>query len=520
MSRDFDAILIGGGHNGLVAAAYLAKAGLQVALFERRALLGGLAATEELLPGFHFNTGLPDAGSFSPEILRDLALDEHGLALIENPAIAFAPRQGGRALTLWRDTQRSAEEIAAFSKADAAAYADYLAQTQQFAVILKAMARLAPPSLRYKPLPLLLDWARVALKLRALGSRQMMEFLRVIPMGAKRYLDEHFENEALKGLLATESIAGLMQGPRAAGTAFMLLYQHSEAPGAIPRRGMGALSQALAAAARSFGAEIHTSSEISRILAQDGRAIGVQLSAGETLSARVVLSGADPRRTLLGLVGAPALEPRIVRRLRALKLRGSTATIHLSLGALPDFPATDDDSLRLSGRIVLCPSLDYAERAYDDAKYGRFSRQPILITRIPSLLDPTLAPEGQHALSITFRYAPYHLRETDWEQARHPLADLAISTLEAYAPGLGKLVLDRKIITPLDYERDYGLSEGGLMQGQMSLDQLLLMRPIPGFAGYRSPLEGLYLCGAGAHPGGGVSGLPGRNAARQVLKEL
>jgi phytoene dehydrogenase-like protein len=369
-------------------------------------------------------------------------------------------------------------------------------------------------------------WARLALRVRGLGAKDMMELLRVLPLSAAHYLNEHFETDALKGMLAVPSVTGVMQGPRASGTAFMLLYQQlgGESGGfrstRLMRGGVGKLSDALAAAAKTHGAEIRTGAPVQSILAEDGRVLGVRLQSGEEIRAGAVLSSADPRTTFLGLLGAPQLEPRYSRRLRSLKLRGSTATMHLALSALPGFPAANGDAQRLSGAIVICPSLDYAERAYDHAKHGRISAQPILEARIPSLLDASLAPANRHAMSITVRYAPYRLHESDWDSQRERLGDLAVETLAQIAPDLKSHITDRRVITPLDYEREYGLAEGSEMHGQMGLDQLLLMRPVPGFVGYRSPIEGLYLCGAGAHPGGGVTGAPGLNAARQAHREL
>ena len=526
MSTDFDVIVIGGGHNGLTAAAWLAKAGRKVVVVERRNILGGAASTEELFPGFHFNTGAPDAGLLLPETAAALDLEKYGLEFIESEVAAFAPQPDGGALTLWRDPEKSAAEISAFSKKDAQAFPEFTRRIQRFAELLAEMAQLAPPSLRGNSPGLFLAWAGVALKMRLLGGREMMGFLRVLPMSAYQYLNETFESDALKGLLASVSVTGSMQGPRASGTAFMLLYQQIGGQNGgfrssrAVRGGVGQLSIALSRAAQAYGAQIRTGTGVKNILVEKGGAIGVRLDNGEELRAKAVLSSADPRRTFLDLLGPAQLEPRLLRRLRNLKLRGSTASVHLALSGIPDFPPTKGEIRKLTGAIVICPSLDYTERAYDEAKYGRFSSQPILEARIPSLLDASLAPAGQHTMSIIFRYAPYQLRESGWDSESERLGDLAVNTLAQVAPNLKKLILNRRVITPLDYERDYGLSEGSIFHGQMGLDQLLLMRPVPGFTGYSSPIEGLFLCGAGAHPGGGVSGLPGLNAARQAHKEL
>jgi phytoene dehydrogenase-like protein len=520
VSAAYDVIVLGGDVNGLAAAARLAQHGHSVLVMERRAALGGAASSEELFPGFHFNTGWPDAGLLDAQLIKDLNLPQHGLEFIKSPVAAYALGSG---VTLWRDPHRSASELHEHSIPDAQAFMDYAQAAERFAGLLQRMARLAPPSLHYRSLRLLLAWAGVGLAARRLGPRGLLDFLRVLPISARQYLDRHFASEALKGLLGAASVAELMQGPRAAGTAFKLLYgQAAGASGGYRsaqrvKGGLGALNQALGAAATAAGAAIRTSEDVRRILVENYRAVGVQLADGSRIAAKAILSTASPRQTLLQLVGGPQLEPRVVRRLRNIKYQGSSATVHLALSGLPAFDASQE---QLGGDVVLCPSLDYAERAYDAAKHGQLSPEPVLVARIPSLLDASLAPRGQHVMSVTVRYAPYHLRDGDWDSQRKALGNLALRTLERHAPGLSGLVLHRQVITPLDYERDYGLAEGAFTQGQMGLDQLLTMRPIPGFAGYRSPVEGLFLGGDGAHPGGGVSGLPGYNAAGQLLREI
>lgn len=522
MKADYDFIVIGGGHNGLVAAAWLAKAGRKVLVLERRITLGGVAATEELIPGYKFNIGAADAGMLLSQVVEALDLERHGLETIESPVAAFDPISG---LTLWRDAAKTQAEIAQISQKDAEAWPAYLKQTERFANILAQMAKLEPPALKGSSPGLLFSWARLALRLRGLGGKSMMEFLRVLPMSVYQFLNERFESDSLKGLLSAVALTGLDQGPRAAGTAFMLLYQQIGAENGgfrssrIIRGGVGQLSAALTKAAQMGGAEIRLAVGIQSIMSANGRVTGVKLQNGEQVTAKTVLSSADPRTTFLDLLGAPQLSPRTSRRLRNLKLQGTTASVHLALNGLPEFPVAKGDVERLSGTTVVCPSIDYAERAHDEAKYGRISQNPILEARIPSLIDPSVAPAGKHTMSIVFRFAPYRLRENDWDSQRKRLGDLAISILEKYSPELRSLISDRRMITPLDYERDYGLAEGSAFHGQMSLDQLLLMRPVAGFIGYRSPIAGLYICGASGHPGGGVTGAPGLNAAKQAHKE-
>ena len=523
MRPAYDIIVIGAGHNGLTSAAWLAKAGRKVLVLERRETLGGVAATEELIPGFHFNIGAPDAGMLLPSIIDSLDLQQHGLEFIDNPVSAFDPITG---LTLWRDAEKTQQEMSKLSPKDAEIWQAFLHQTERHAGILNQMASMAPPALKGSSTSLLLAWARLALRLRGLGGKDMLEFLRVLPMSAYQFLNEHFESDALKGLLSTVALTGLDQGPRAAGTSFMLLYQQIGGMNGgfrssrLIRGGLGKLSEALVKAAQANGAEIRLGTNVQRIVAENGRVTGVIIQNGEQITAKVVLSSADPQTTFLSLLGAPELTPRIARRFRNLKLQGSTASVHLALNGIPEFEAAKGDANRLTGAIVVCPSLDYAERAHDDAKYGRISENPILEARIPSILDPSLAPEGKHTMSVIFRFAPYRLCESNWDSQRERLGGIAVTTLVKYSQNLRPLISNLHIITPLDYERDYGLAEGSIFQGQMGLDQLLLMRPVPGFVGYRSPIDGLYICGAGAHPGGGVTGAPGSNAARQAHKEL
>ena len=453
-------------------------------------------------------------------LVNKLDLASHGLDFSDIPVAAYALDSG---ITLWRDVLRTASELHEHSIPDAQAFVGYAQEAAQYAAILQRMARLEPPGLAHRPLRLLARWAGVALAARRLGPRGLMDFLRVLPMSAQHYLERHFQSEALKGVLAAASVSELMQGPRAAGTSFKLVYGQLAGDSGGYRSaqrvkgGLAALNRALASAAKGAGGDIRTGAQVQRILIENYRVAGVELAGGERIAARAILSTTSPEQTLLDWAGGPQLQPRDVRRLRNIKYQGSTATVHLALSGLPAFEAREE---QLSGDIVLCPSPDYAERAYDAAKYGQLSAEPILIARIPSLLDSSLAPTGQHAMSVTVRYAPYQLRDGDWDQKRETLGDLVVKTLERYAPGLGQLVLHRKVITPLDYERDYGLPEGSFTHGQMGLDQLLTMRPIAGFAGYRAPIDGLYLGGDGAHPGGGVSGLPGYNAAGQLLREV
>lgn len=523
---DYDAIIIGGGHNGLVAAAYLARAGRKVLVLEQRPVLGGAAATEPLLPGFQVNAGAQDARLLLTQVVDDLGLRQHGLAFIESPVTVLAPQPDGRALTLYRDVARSQAAIQAFCQADAERYRAFLTLAHRLIDTLGGVLTLTPPELDGPQAGELLPWARVALAARRLGKHDMMQLLRVLPMTAAEFLGEWFESDGLQGVFGAASVLGGPWGPMASGTGFMLLYQRLGAAGGhrFVRGGVGQVAAALSRVAAAHGAEIRTGCPVASITLEDdganGAATGVTLADGRTVTARVVISSADPRRTLFGLVGAPYLEPRFMRQVRNIRFRGGTAQVSLALSGLPRFSGAPEGLEALGGHILISPSLEYLEQAADDAKYGRASTAPLLDVVIPTLHDPALATAGQHLMTAIVQWAPYHLREGGWDQARTALGERVIATLEQYAPGFRGLVTGVHIITPLDWEREYGLTEGSPYHGEMGLDQLLFMRPVPGWAQYRTPIANLYLCGAGTHPGGGLTGAPGYNAAREILKDL
>ncbi|MEW5957379.1 MAG: NAD(P)/FAD-dependent oxidoreductase [Chloroflexota bacterium] len=527
MSRTYDAIIIGGGHNGLVTAGFLARAGQKTLVLERRHLLGGAAATEEIFPGFKANTGAVDAGLLRAEVMAELNLRRHGLDFIDSPVTVFAPQPEGPALCLWQNMRQTQTGLARLSPADADRFPAFVRLLAMFTGVLDYVMTLTPPNLAGQKVGELLPWLKTAADMKRLDSREMMEFLRVLPLSVAEFLNEWFESELLKGVLGSVGISGSLQGPRAGGTAFMLLYHYLGAASTgfkasrFVRGGIGQLAAALTGAARQYGAELRTGAEVSRVMVTDGRAVGVVLANGEEISARRVVSNADPRRTFFNLVDPLELEPRFVRLVKNIRYRGCTAKVNLALSGLPRFSGQPaEDGPYLGGHILISPSLDYLERAYDEAKYGRFSPRPYLDVVIPSVLDPSLAPAGQHVMSITMQYAPYDLRQSNWDEQRAALGDKIIDTLAEVAPGLKDLILHRQVITPLDWEREYGLTAGDIFHGQMGLDQLLFMRPVAGWGRYRTPIKNLYLCGAGAHPGGGVTGAPGYIAARQILKDL
>jgi phytoene dehydrogenase-like protein len=524
MPAVYDAIVIGAGHNGLVCAGLLARAGLRVLVLERRPVVGGAAATEAVWPGYRVNTGCDDARLLRPRVVEALDLTRHGLEFLNGPGTVVSLQPEGRPLILWRDAVKTHAEVARYSSADAAAYPRFLTSAHRMIQALDGLTFLTPPKLAEAAPGDWLPWARWALKARGLGEGDLMALLRLLPMPAADLLGEYFESEALKGVLAAAAVIGAPWGPLAAGTGFNLLYQMLGPAGGqrFVRGGAGQVSLALASAARAHGAEIRTQAGVARIILEDdglnGRAVGVALLTGQALTGRLIVSNADPRHTLFDLVGPAGLEPRFMRQVRSVRFRGATAKVNLSLGALPRFRGLPGDEC-LAGHIVVSPSLDYVERAADSAKYGEISDQPVLDAVIPTRLDASLAPGGRHILSITAQWAPYHLCSGDWDAQREALGDRIVATLAAHAPDLPGLVEHRQVLTPLDYERAYGLTEGSLFHGEMALDQLLFMRPVAGCGRYRTPVAGLYLCGAGTHPGGGLTGAPGFNAAREILAD-
>lgn len=521
---DYDVIIIGAGHNGLVTAAYLAKAGRKVLVLERRDRVGGAAVTEEVFPGFRFSTVADGSGYLCREVLRDL---KPALEILSGGPVVFAPQPDGSRLTIWRDPAKTAKEIARFSTADAERYPAFVELLGKVAAVVGGLARVEPPDIPDVGLRDLLSLRPLAGPVRALGRKHVNDLLRVLPMPVADLLDEWFESDVVKGAIAANGVRDLTWGPKESGTAYALLYNWGLSdPGCfrssgVVKGGIGALCDALAASARSLGAEIRTSAAVERIATENGRAVGVELVGDGILRAPVLVSNADPRTTFFDLLDPYDLPAKLVRHIRNIKYRGSAARVLLALREVPEFTALGDDdpATLLSGPIQIAPTLMYVQRAYDCVKYGEFSPQPYLDVMIPSLLDPGLAPDGQHVMSITAKYAPYQLRDSNWDAQREAFGDIVVDTLAEYAPNVRDTILHRRVLTPPDLEAAYGLPEGNPSHGEMTLDQFFHMRPIPGYAQYRSPVAGLYLCGAGCHPGGGVTGIPGHNAARAILSD-
>jgi phytoene dehydrogenase-like protein len=522
----YDVIVIGAGHNGLVTAAYLAKAGRRVLVLEKRDIVGGAAVTEEIFPGFRVSTVADGGGYLSPRVRDDLKLDSR-VETVQSDAVAFCPQPDGTQLTIWRDTDRTAEEIARFSRADASAYPGFVELMSRIADVMRGLMEMTPPDLPEVGRRDLRGGLGLFGPLRRLGRKNISELLRILPMPSDDLLNEYFESPAVKAAIGATSVLNVSWGPREAGTAYTLLCNWALAgtglfrSAGVVKGGMGALTGAIADAARGFGAEIRTGTPVERAVVENGRATGVVLESGETLTAPVIVSNADPRTTFEKLLEPRYLDVSFMRHVRNIKYRGSAVRIHLALRELPAFTAisSNEDIARLRGPIQIAPSLDTIQRAFDCSKYGRSSDHPVLDILIPTLSDPSLAPEGQHLMSITARYAPYALRDGTWDDHKEAFSDLAIETLAGYVPGIHELILHRHILAPTDLESEYGLPEGNPNHGEMTLDQFFHMRPIPGYARYRTPVAGLYMCGAGCHPGGGVTGIPGHNAAREILKD-
>lgn len=523
---DYDVILVGGGHNGLVTAAYLAKAGLNVLLLERRGIVGGTAVTEELLPGYRFSTLADGAGAFSPDIIADLNLRQHGLQFLPADPLIFAPQPDGTQLTIWHDTRRTAQEIAKFSAADAEKYPRFIEQMGKFSQVITGLKNMTPPDLPDVGLRDMLALRDITTPVRSLGRKNITRMIRIMPMSIADLLNEWFESDIVKGAIAASAVKDISWGPQEAGTAYLLLYNWSGSNSGLFRSGgqvkggLGTLTQTLAESARSFGAEILTNSEVTRIITQAGQATGVELANGDRFSAAAVVSAVDMRTTFLKLVEPYYLDHKFVKHVQNIKYRGTMARVHFTLDKVPEFTAVNGDGKqRLSGHVQIAPSMTYLQKAFDPVKYGHYSERPYLDLQIPTLTDSSLAPEGKHLMSVTVKYMPYHLRQGDWNELRDALRQLVVDTLSEYAPDFPQCVQDYQIITPLDMETVFNLPEGNLAHGEMTLDQFLWMRPVPGYAQYRAPIEGLYLCSAATHPGGGMTGINGRNAARQIIKD-
>ncbi len=520
-----DIVIIGGGHNGLVTAFYLAKAGYKPLVLERRPQVGGAAITDEFHPGFRCSTLAHTAGPIRPDIVRDLKLEKHGLKLITPEVSVTALTPDGRALSLYQDARKSAQEVAAFSQKDAAKYPEFQESLGKMGRVIGEALATPPPNIDHPSGGDLWGMLKTGRAIRNLGKKDMYRLLRWGPMAVADLAAEYFETELLRAVVAARGVFGTFLGPWSAGSALVLLIRaagdaHPAGSAFFAAGGMGSLTQAMASAAQAAGAQIRSGAEVIEIRVKDGAASGVILSTGEEIDARAVISNADPKRTLLKLTDPTHLTPDFVQKLQHYRGNGTVAKVNLALSGLPNFTALKNgNAAALTGRIHIGNEIDYLERAFDASKYGNFSPHPYLEATIPSLTDPTLAPEGKHVMSIYVQYAPYKLKG-DWETQRKPLGQTVVKTLAQYTSNLPELILTHQIITPQDLEDTYGLTGGQIFHGDLALDQFFTMRPLLDWARYRTPIENLYLCGSGTHPGAGLTGGSGANAAREILKDL
>ena len=521
-------VLIGGGHNALVAAFYLAKGGFKPLVLERREMVGGGAITEEFYPGFRASTLAHTVGPLRADILRDMQLDRFSCEILSPDPRVFAPTPEGQALFFYNDTAKTAEGIAQFSKKDAAKYTQFAESLESISEVLTQLTSMTPPAID-KPSPEdLWNLFQTGRGVRRLGKEGIFNLFRWSPMAVADFVAEFFEMELLRAVIAARGIFGNALGPWSAGSTAVLLLRatadaHPVGSAAFPRGGLGSLTRVLAEAAKDAGAEIRTDAEVERIRVKDGAATGVVLKDGEEIAVEAVVSGVDPKRTFFHLVDPSQLDPVFANRIKNFRSKGNVAKVNLALGGLPSFSALEanERALRaLSGRIHIGPDIDYLERAFDDSKYGELSREPYLDVTIPTILDPALAPDGKHVLSAYVQFAPYKLKEGNWVSHRRELGLRVINTLAAYAPHLSSLVEGMQIITPEDLEACYGFTGGHIFHGELALDQLFTMRPVLDWARYKTPIRGLFLCGSGTHPGNGLTGASGANAAREIIREL
>jgi len=520
----YDAIIIGAGHNGLVTACYLAKAGLKTLVLERREIVGGGAITEEFHPGFRCSILDHAAGPFSSQVAADLSLAQQGLQFITPEVRVLSLTTDERSLCIYNDTARTVNEIEKFSAKDAQAYPEFVSSFSKIGSVLAPILSMTPPSIDHPTANDAWQFGKIGLAFRGLGKKDEYRLLRWGPMAVADLVAEWFDTEVLRATVAARGISGSFAGPWSAGTSLGLLLQaaldsHPIPPAMFAKGGMGSLTNALKAAASASGVEIRTSTEVTRVEASEGSSARVIARDGEEFQARAVVSNADPRTTFLRLVDPIDLDPNFLLKMRNFRAVGSTAKINLALDGLPSFKGVDSEA-KLTGRIHIGPEIDYLERAFDASKYGEFSTEPYLDITIPSLTDPGLTPEGKHVMSVHVQFAPYKLRSGDWKSRGQEFADTVINHLSKFAPNLKDLMLSGQVITPPDLEQTYGLSGGHIHHGEQALDQFFTFRPLIGWAQYRTPLNRLYLCGAGTHPGGGLTGMPGANAAREIVKDF
>ncbi len=522
MTQKYDAIIVGGGHNGLTCAAYLARAGRNVLVLERRYLIGGAAVSEEIYPGFTYSVFSYVVSLLRPEVIRELELAKYGLKIHPHGSV-FTPMENGGFLASYADEAKARKEFSRFSPRDAEMLPRFHEVMYKMAFAVKPIIGYVPPNLTKPSLRDLGTLKNFGQHLHGLGTDSFHELSKIMTMSVDDFLAEYFETDVIRATLGLSGIIGTMLGVRSPGTAYVLLHHYmGELDGAFTawgsqEGGTGGISNAIAGSARSHGAEIRVNAPVAQVIVKNGSAVGVALENGDEIYADLIVSGCDPTVTFRKLVDEKDLPADLVRTIDKFKYRGSSGKVNLALDGVLDFTAMKDLSL-LSGSIVICPSVDYIERAYDDAKYGGFSKRPCMEVVIPTMVDPTMAPHGKHVVSIFVQYAAYEMSEYgNRDQQREAFGNAVIDTLSEFAPNLKDLILHKQVLTPWDLEQQIGLTEGNIFQGELTLDQLFFLRPAPGWADYRTPIRNYWQCGSGTHPGGGITAGPGRLAAQEIL---
>ena len=533
MAGRYDAVIIGGGHNGLISGAYLSRAGMRTLVLERRHVLGGAAVTEEIFPGFRFSVFSYVVSLLRPEIIRELDLPRYGLDILplDGTFTPLRPGEGpeaGGGDYLWRvnDHGRTIRELRRWSKNDAEAYEEYGQLMVDMARFIKPILSMVPPDPASNDPRPFLPLTGLLRSFQKLTERQQAAFVQLMTMSASDFLDQWFETIPLKATMSASGIIGTYQGIKSPGTAYVLLHHYmGEIDGAfrawgIPKGGTGGISEAIGSAARALGTEIRMEAPVARILVRDGKATGVVLESGEEILADAVLSSVDIRRTFIDLMEPGTLDPDFEAEVRRFKFRGSSGKVNMALDSLPSFTALPGPGEHLRGAVSISPSIDEMEQAYDDAKYGRWSRRPYIDIVFPTLVDPGMAPPGKHVMSCFVQYAPYSLDPSlgTWDDNREAFGDAVVDRISEFAPDLKSKILHRNVQTPLDIERTTGLTEGNIFQGELSLEQLFFSRPVPGWARFKTPVRNLWLCGSATHPGGGIMGANGRIAAMELLR--
>jgi phytoene dehydrogenase-like protein len=520
----FDVVIVGAGHNGLVTAAYLARAGRRVLVLERRELVGGCSVTEEIWPGYRVSTAAYLSSLLQDRIVRELELERFGYLVDPKDPAFFSVFPDGRHFFMWQDDRKTLDEIAKFSKRDAETYPRFEQYLEKLAKVVESLLLISPPEFPPHNVVDLVDYLKLAARMRKLSRSEIVGLVKIFTQSAADFLDEWFESPEIKVTLATDGVIGANGGPRSPGTAYILLHHCMGGVGGkrglwgFVRGGMGAISESIAQSARSKGAEIRVKAAVQRITVSGGRVRGVVLETGEEIEAPIVASNLDPHLTFLKLLGEGDLDPDFRESIRRFRIEGTSLKMNLALSGVPDFKALPGAGPQHRATMHICPSIEYIERAWDDAKYGRPSERPLLEMTMPTMYDPSLAPPGHHIMGIFIQYAPYTLNGLKWDDIREPYGDHVLDLIQEYAPNIRSIVVNRQVLSPLDLERRFGITGGNIFHGEMSLDQMFVMRPVAGWARYRMPVGGLYLCGSGAHPGGGVMGAPGYNAAREILK--